>query len=1017
MEITHVAPYNAETIPLQFDDGQPTLISVGGQDGFNNDINSTVAASDQTGIPPWFNALFAKANQNGIAGSPYELPPAVGNTHFYHGRELNRLRKNLWNSIGYGQNPASNIPHYRQWALISDQFQIPATGDNLPLVVKALNFWGRRYTDVDLCFVEQTPAVRVFGKQRITKTETKTVQSASQLPAWTPIGSIGRNGDRFTSSAGLLIKFTFRLRIPVTPSYTAVGRTDLFEFHSQGPFGQDWVVNYRAKPGVNLSAEEAISLTLENISPTLSLGGNATLNMEIERTSEGYSDGGGTVARVFNPADGNWTRKPVFLDFKLWNGTKFNYLDGPENFTDQKITAEADGITSSSKAYWMARSVPRAFHNYKSVGGLSEQWLWSRRFNGYAPETITNATQFPVVAPWRSIRAPRIVENAAYFDGRTDAWPEFETLTLTIPNAPEGPADFALPSLRLGNFDYGPVTTNCYYYRIPLGISTREMDQRIAWFRDAFGSPSNVDGTGGGIPVDPGQKLAHETETPSEPFPTRTYYKSDVPGYERGRSVRDDYAGQGITQGDALFLGARLTNEDGKRFWYQDLFAEVPYDLERKQHRFRHWFIRDDGSGGHELILLLDRREIVIDALGNKAWTTYWPEVQVNHSDYKRAWGGILGQNGDTLWMGNLVEFHPPFRFFNTLIENSPIQSWTIGRKSGAAWTPGSTLKLHVPKKFSRTEIVDYTPWPREFVEISTTNPDVGFLAGYSGAHLSVLHDFTIWRSSHRKQVLTNSKRQLAYWPVLDLRFHECQNDTLLPGSTSRFYPVREISPDNFSISDSGLVDLSKITLPEGGFVMATYNTRAGMSDEVTVEVGNVKQGGDWQGFEYYTFSGHRKTLPYVEVSESTATVQKPFGVWSVWPCCYRRHPLDVSPTVTNTADGSHIKVVVSVQSDALLTYTATYETSAGVAYGAPVTFELHCPRGETEVPSILSPSLSEYRLKTFTLVSCKQDFAVRITGRELDSNPSVGWQISGTPFLFHYRETKRLLDAVIDNT
>ena len=1147
MEVTHVPPYNAEAIPIQFLDGEPFMF-VAAQDGVNISGDGYIAENDGTGNttnPDQFGynrlqKLFDKANAHGLTGAPYKLDFPTITERRKWATELNRMRSALFTKARASTGGGADA--FSDWALVSDQ--MPITVNPFPNQHLTVAGTGklRTYSDVDyVCKSSGTAQVR-------TQMLVECVESSNPgtpQPVAFKVFSIGCHaGQKITDTATKSV-FTFRqlFNINVGPvvdlTYTLTGRTDLFQIQS---VTRGNVINaglsFRFRDDtITVTSLVANITALEQITLGISIGGplggfsqvttqsrslSFYVGNDVSEAQAGSQDGGALV-RATDPTGAQFVRMHCDTEkLKLFNTDSSDIvtLALAGGYLRRGIVSTV--IAGDTGGLWLARSAPVANYDYESIAGRSEIWKWARHNSFYYGEYLwSNAIRYPTECKTRQIRAPHAIEHSRYIaSGRTPTWPQFQDIVVTVPATPEPAATFNLPALRINDTDYNGTTINCQYYKVPLPMLTREMESRVVWFHDN-GVPRITDG---GTPVQ-SAPLHLTTEAPVDPFtPPNPGYpsKQDVPGYFGSYNGRYDYAANGTSAQD-YFPQARLTNASGSVFWWKDLIESDPRNIEFQPQgmRWRHWFIGPDGAG-YALFLLLDSRDVVVSHLpdGTPVYSPidYWPTNTISHGDYKAAYGRIGNSaDGNNSFLGNWAEFNPPIHYFNTGFPATPVPAWTIGRTSGPKFVAGQTLKLTLPLKLARSQLTDYHPWEFTFQDITHVH-DFGPLAGYSKAdRRSILYDFSIWKSAHKVQVLAldGGVGKLNYWPAIDLRLY-----TVHQSDVSQFglvvnpenYPsdfrlrdftrADEIPFDDFTVADDGTVKLLNRDHAPGEFgcLLAYYQTRKHNDISITVRVGNVKesnQTGDFQEFDRYTFTGQRKTNPYVSVVDSVVTRQKPWIISKLWPICFKNVEGDVACSIATTArtfmvgaesiDG--LVATATVQEDSTLRYRATwrgkqrreyliektlrgwgYYTVSGSAATGPGLYgetngwtfrwfkldgteltpvivgntltltiggleigsqiiieqldetlsqEMPCLRGATVIPpqlSVIDYEAIERRMISIEQISCVQNFKVKITGRELYTNPAIGPNISGTAFKYHYNETKRMLDAWIDS-
>jgi hypothetical protein len=674
--------------------------------------------------------------------------------------------------------------------------------------------------------------------------------------------------------------------------------------------------------------------------------------------------------------------------------------------------------SGDSGGVWRARTAPIGIPQTESIIGRHQ--LWRERYNaqrtnhvtGTGSSAYTDAIQWP--SKRAQVRAPSLYAQEKWWtdSARDSNWPGWKRFEVTIPAALETASAFALPALRLSEggqiverFD---ANTTCEYYKIPLAASP-ELERIVRWFDGADGQS--------------GSPLAAKDYT-SRPmaadlFPLTSIIDPDEDERSNVAALGHDAAAHG-TYASAHYHDARLTTADGSRFWWMDIVGAHPSDILGTVTRWRHWFVGPDGDGV-ALYLLVDKRSVAIgiDSFGNPitVQSSYFPEQNISRAQYRAQYGQLADEP-----VRNWTEFNAPFKILAS-DPATPVHLWTVGRKS-AQWTPGQTLVLHLPQRVSRNELIDFQARPLIAVE-------GGRQSGFHPTRWSQLHDLCVVRQPHKRQVLAlrNNSARLAYWPALDLRLYTVARTERFAGDSvpeQEHLRAREINPADYRVSSNGTItfrDTAPLAGEEWPVIVAAYQKRNVPPTALEVELGNADANGVFTEYKTATIGpdgnwggliGQFAGRVFETAEESQTLTDAKWIFHEIWALAFRKKRAAVGNTVRTEANAfggvTGILAFITPTEDALLRYSATWESESG----ATVTTE-HIQR-IYPVESLIAPWLmyngTRYWMTGFTVVTCEQEFDVRVSGRELCSNPVPQAKIIGTPLRFHFNETKRLLEA-----
>lgn len=1000
------------------------------------------AASNQWSTPR-FAQLAQSATAAGVPGGPWSFDPNAGTPEFW--KTLCRIRDAMAPKIYENQGA---LIGRKEWAHVSDPYLFTGYTGTLNSVRilevrgsygTTLNFSasvspidGRVYSDIEwIGKVDAVNPVQLQAQTFIAASESGSTLTPFQINVERPGNASAQlstvpNSTEVCSVAVSLVPVSDNTRVP---AYTVSGRTDLFEvsrtvYSNNYPNSAGLTVYFRLRAGAVIGLNESIHLdvTVTNFQYANSKGRNFTFLHKATATDHAGA------ARVISPVSSDWGRYRAPITRVYKNGSEWR------PFTPNAAVRLIDLVQvvgGSLDGMWRARTFPPYRIGMDAIQGAAERVRRTRyqRAIQFTPGTYNNLTRpnttdattssalttVPLCfnANTQQVRAPMLQGLEGFYAdaNRPYPWAETETMELTIPAAITGTLSFTLPAIRLPANSYtspeiGAETVSCQYYKIPLPV-TRETEKVKEWL-DRFGVPlAAANHTSQNMPTDPLSPLTPELTN------NGLYY----------------------------FHDARLTSEDGQTFWYQDVVTTIPTDIEQKAWRIRYWFIGLDGNTP-TLYLLLQRRTVKTSPLpapnGTTAQVLYFPQAPVTPAMYKAAWHSS----------GNWADFNAPFRIFT--ISDSPIPLWTVGKTSGGQWTPGAKLKLHLPKAVSRGDVVEFQGRPMPCVDYHGDETDFSAYIGGTGQfdieRRTQLFDLSITRQPHKTQFICvrNGGGQLAHWPVTDLRFFTTtQSDA--PGAET-FYPETlpadfrkmeyeqgdEICPADYTVSDTGAVTFKRAS--EFDVILAVYQTRAvSASPEIAIALGNHAQGsGTMTEYKRVTIpaGSHELLNPFMGTNtDGDQVIENRWIFHRYWPLCYQRIEGAVTAALTTAAlttgisDG--ILATATVEQDCTLRCQITAKDTSGNEI--EFTTDIKATKGANILPpkfTVTEPGIGAdvtVWMTAIEIISVRQRFDVKLTGREIFSDPSIPSTnfapIVGTPTRIHFNETKRLLEAYAANT
>jgi hypothetical protein len=733
-------------------------------------------------------------------------------------------------------------------------------------------------------------------------------------------------------------------------------------------------------------------------------------------------------AAVISPETSEWVRMQAKEFLITENGALSNDLS-----TQSHLRRLSYAIVDSGDraGIWKARTLPIGILGYESIAGNSELWRWqtAQNFRSYNTKNsislAADATPFSTAIPklYQSVRqqcrAPSIKWCNQWWEdtARVAAdWPDYQTIEVTIPDTLESAATFTLPGIRLNSNGGESVmagSTNCQYYKIPLDVPP-ELETIVRWFDNPNGQSGTPRAT----------KDYSTVAMPTDPFPDRTYQTVD---HDPSGTERQAYEAAGTTAGPHYVHDARITNITGTVFWYQDLVAEEPLEIRFAERikRYRHWFISIEG-GKLVLYLLIDNKEVQIgvDGGGAPVYVSrgYFPVEKITKAKYRAAFGWLSGMP-----INNWAEFNPPFRFFHTT-PTSPIAEWTVGRTSGGAWTAGATLKVHIPKRVPRQDLTVFCPRSEKGLEAGTVR------AGSVSIRNTQLHELSAVVQPHKRQVLTlqNNSATLAYYPAVDLRLYLATRAEMLPGidhGQTEYTKGRVINPSNYEVSDAGVItfnrteDLGTETWP---IIIAEYQHRRPTVTPIVFRIGNETSSGVFTPYKTVTIAGGINDAyqgqfagpMFLDQTEPNVTYEEAKWIFkSTWGLAYQRVLSEVSHGVATTAQVfestiNGILARVTVPEDATIVFTGTWIAADATTQTSNHTLNVY--KGTTLIQPWITYAGTRRYLSAIAVTSCVQNWKLKLSGRELFSDPTPQAEITGTPFRMHYNETLRLLLAWI---
>lgn len=998
-------------------------------------------------------------------GAPYNFGPTPGQEETPVSgyplaliwTELVRLRRNLFAEAEV--RVGGVLVGYKPWAMVSDPVIIHTVGNSGGAGIPTIRGAGEQYprcnpSDVEVVIPlipNTTPATTCYVLLLFSGSEeTSTLSFVTKCPN--------------TTLQVSLLQFYFELSGTSNPSSASLTGTGLSRFSGPSMAFGTW--NRNGQSGRSVT----VSIGLKAPIADLSAWANYTVSFQVSL------NGGGAVLfrRVDYSLSFN---RPISTDVKdagiitshgtyppfpsvrlAWKSFTVNaenlevWRNGVADYQHTAIQVNATSAAAVVLNFTVlrGRTAPRGNFGRESICSLAEVWKRQDRIplesNLSLMRGSVNVENLGLnqsyAAPWffsaksAQIRSPDLRGQERWWkdEVRSGAsWPEYQSLNLTIPaDAVPSVGTFNLPALRIPlsptvtDEAYAAATT-CEYFKIPIPPS-REVERIVKWFATYdSGAPNqrttNPLPTGVARVSFDAEARQYGTQTTDDPFPVTTYPSANDKDSSGVARLADGAAlGTAETQ---YFHDARLTDSTGSTFWYRDLVTLMP-DVRPLQNekRFRHWFIAPDGDG-LALFLLRDKRQVQVGWDQSVSPPTpifedreFFPTDTVTESQYKAAYGTANGQP-----IGNWTEFNHPVRIFSSS-PSAPIALWTVGKKPGPRWEPGMSLTLHLPKAVKRSQVKEFGGVPLKFLDVTPpfTTQD---LTTFHPARFSELYDFEVWRYPHKREVLTlrNGSAKLSYQSPLDLRVYAVNPITAIDGGIS-YARGREINNADYRIGTDGTLTVSRLT---GSFpmVMACYQTRKAVGN-YSVQVGNMDSTGTFTPYKDITISkentaskGQRQdniaVSPFIQTGENgdRIAIEARWIIHEIWAPAFKRIFADVEASASaelrtvGTVENA-LLVSVTVPEDATLKFNATYKKQDGSTLSKTHTIAVY-----PNAPKLIQPDFDDATMVGFEIVSCVQNFQVRVTGREIMPHVSApSPEILGTPMRAHYNETLRLLKA-----